>query len=150
MRSLRTLLALTTAACAVVSCVGGDHPTDEGGAAIARVALQPALIPSPADGSALPVNRVRTVVARDADGAVLREQRFDVSPTATTWALDIEIPTGRDPVVVVVYLYLLNVATDGTETVQFSGRTPPTTVTAGEQISGVDADIVRGPLENLG
>jgi hypothetical protein len=149
MRSLRTPLALLAAAIAVASCLGGDSPTDEGGSATAQVVLQPALIPSPADGSALPVNRIRTRVVREADGVLLREQQFDVSPSATSWAIDVDVPAGDEPTVVVIYLALLNVATDGTESVQFSGRTPPTSVIAGEQLTGVDADLVRGPLSNL-
>jgi len=149
MPPLRTFFALTTAAVAVASCLGGDSPTGEGGSALVSLALQPALIPSPANSSALPINRIRAVVARESDGVILRDQRFDVSPTATSWALDVETPASGNPTVVIVYLYLLNVASDGVESVQFSGRTPPTSVKAGDRVSGIDADIVRGPIENL-
>jgi len=129
--------------------VGGDGPTDPGGEAVLSLTLQPALIPSPANGSALPISRIRTVVTRASDGALLREQRFDVSPTATSWPLDVEVPAGGASVDVVLYIYLLNVATDGTEAVQFSGRSPTISVTAGATITGVDVDIVRGSLANL-
>ncbi len=148
MRLIRPPVAFLAVALALGSCLGGDNPTDVR-EALVRVALQPALIPSPADASALPIHRIRAVVTRAADGGLLRERRFDVSPTAPSWAIDLDVPAGRDPIMVVVYLYLLNVGPDGTETVQFSGRTPATSVTAGAGVTGVSADIVRGPLENL-
>jgi len=148
MRFLRTPLALFLTLVALGSCSGGDNPTNVR-EALVRVALQPALIPSPADPSALPINRIHTVVTRTSDAALLREQRFDVSPTATSWSLDLDVPAGPDPTTVIVYIYLLNVGTDGAEAVQFSGRTPPTSVTAGQRVAGLDADFVRGPLDNL-
>lgn len=130
----------------VGACVGNDGPTSVEQSV--RIELQPALIPSPADASALPVQRIRAVVARQPDGVVLREQRFEVSPTAPAWTVEVNVPADGEPTVI-VYLYLLNVAGDGTESVQFSGRTPPIAVTAGGPITGVDADLVRGPLSNL-
>jgi uncharacterized protein YjdB len=144
----RQLTGLVAAALVIGSCVGGDGPT---GISVAEVgiALQPALIPSAADGTALPVTRIRTVVTRHPDGVVLREQRFDVLPTAASWTLEIGVPVTGASVDVVVYLYLLNVAPDGVETVQFSGRTDPLTVNANARLANVDADIVRGPLSNL-
>lgn len=67
------------------------------------IAVQPALIPSPADGSAPPINRIRTTAVRVSDRAVLREQRFDVSPASPSWALDIDVPVGRSPIDVVIF-----------------------------------------------
>jgi hypothetical protein len=144
----KPLVALLAAGLFVGSCVGGDDPT---GISVAEVgiALQPALIPSPADGNALPVDRIRTVVTRQPDGVVLREQRFDVSPTAASWTLEIGVPVTGQSVDVIVYLYLLNVDLEGVETLQFSGRTDPMTVNANARLTNVDADIVRGPLSNL-
>jgi hypothetical protein len=112
------------------------------------VALQPALIPSAADGSALPVSRIQAIVARQPDGVVLRDERFEVSPTAASWTLDVAVPVAGESVEVIVYLYLFNVDA-GVETVQFSGRTDPITVEAGARLTNVDADIVRGPPTNL-
>jgi hypothetical protein len=144
----RQLTGLLAAALVIGSCVGGDDPT---GISVGEVgiALQPALIPSAADGNALPITRIRTVVTRHPDGVVLREQRVDVSPTAASWTLEIGVPVTGESVDVVVYLYLLNVDVEGVETVQFSGRTDPLTVNANARLANVDADIVRGPLSNL-
>src|SRR5262245_37461046 len=128
---MRVLAGLAAIALLVGSCVGDDGPTGVRDGAEIGLAIQPALIPSAADGSALPINRIRTRVVREADDVSLREQRFDVSPTATSWTLDVTVPVAGDEVEVLVYLYLINVAGDGTETVQFSGRTDPITVSAG-------------------
>ena len=147
MPRLRALLGLLALGLLIGSCVMNDGPTAVGDDALVRLAIQPALIPSAADGSALPIHRIRTVVARQADGVVLREQRFDVLPTDASWTIDVDVPASGEPTVI-VYLYLINL-TGETETVQFSGRTPPISVTPGERVTGVDADIVRGPLSNL-
>ncbi|MEQ1857951.1 MAG: Ig-like domain-containing protein, partial [Longimicrobiales bacterium] len=146
---IRALIGSAASALLIGSCVGNDGPLDPGESALVAIALQPALIPSPADGTALPVNRIRTTAARSADGVVLREQRFEVSPTAASWTLDIEVPATATPVDVVLYMYLNNVATDGTETTQFSGRSLPFAATAGVTLTNVDVDIVRGPPSNL-
>ncbi|MGE0158752.1 MAG: beta strand repeat-containing protein, partial [Gemmatimonadales bacterium] len=130
------------------SCVGGDRATGPDVAELS-LTLQPALIPSAADASALPIHRIRAVVARQLDGAVLREQRQDVSPTAPSWTLEVSVPVGSQSTTVVVYLYLLNVGSDGTETVQFSGRTAPLSISSGTRLADVAADVVRGPLSNL-
>ncbi|MGE0160572.1 MAG: LamG-like jellyroll fold domain-containing protein [Gemmatimonadales bacterium] len=143
----RLVVAALVVAASLVSCVGGDDPT--GVPAEVGIALQPDLIPSAADGSALPVNRIHAVVTRQPDGVVLREQRVNVSPTAASWTIDVAIPVAGQSVEVVIYLYLLNVDGSGIETVQFSGRTDPTTVSAGARLTNVSADLVRGPLANL-
>jgi hypothetical protein len=97
------------------SCVGGDSPTDT--VTPIDLAIQPALIPSAANGSALPIHRIHTVVTRSGDGAVLREQRFDVSPTAATWTVDVVVPVSGSATDVIVYVYLINVASDATEAI---------------------------------
>ena len=142
------LLVPLTALLVVGSCVGGEDPTGVRVAEVA-VALQPALIPSAADAGALPVNRIRAVVSRQPDGVLLREQRFDVLPTAASWTIDVNVPVTGGSVDVIVYLYLLHVDAVGAEAVQFSGRTDTLTVSVGTRIAGVDADVVRGPLDNL-
>ncbi|MGE0161337.1 MAG: beta strand repeat-containing protein [Gemmatimonadales bacterium] len=145
----RVLLLLLTPGLLLVSCVSREGPTGPGGEALIGLALQPALIPSAADGTALPVNRVRAVVTRTSDSAVLADLRFDVSPSDATWALDLAVPAGDQATEVVVLLYLLNVATDGTEAVQFSGRSAPLSLASGTVAPNVDVDIVRGPPSNL-
>jgi len=144
----RASLGLLGLVLLVGSCVG-DGPTDLGDNAVVGLRLQPALIPSPADASALPVHRIRTVVASHPAGAVLRQESFDVSPTAASWTIEVLSPASQQPTEVVLYLHLIHVATDGTESVQFSGRTPPFSVTAGTALTNVDVDIVRGSLSNF-
>ena len=142
------LLPLLAAVLVMGSCVGGEDPTGVRVMDVA-LALQPALIPSAADGSALPINRIRAVVLRQPDDVLLREQRFDVSPTAPSWTIDVTVPVTGGSVDVIVYLYLLNVDAVGAEGVQFSGRTDTLSVSVGTRLPAVDADIVRGPLDNL-
>jgi hypothetical protein len=82
----RALLAPVALGLLIASCVGRDSPTDAvREAALVGLTLQPALIPSAADASALPIQRVRTVVARQSDGVVLADERFEGSPTAASW-----------------------------------------------------------------
>ena len=79
-------ILLLAAVLVVGSCVGGEDPT---GVRVAEVtlALQPALIPSAADGSALPIDRIRAVVLRQPDDVLLQDQRFDVLSTAFGWTI---------------------------------------------------------------
>lgn len=141
-------IALLGTVLLVGSCVG-DGPTDLGENALVGLRIQPALIPSPADASALPIQRIRTGITSHPGGAVLRESSFDVSPSAASWSIDVLAPASQQPTDVVLYLYLIHVANDGTESVQFSGRTLPFSVTAGTTLTNLNVDIVRGPLSNL-
>src|SRR5688572_16386392 len=136
---------LTLLACGLLaaSCFGRDAPTgvDEG----VSLAIRAALIPSPADGSALPVNRIRAVAARVSDGAVLGSSISDVDPTAPGWTLSLYVRLPAPTVDVTLTVSLLNVASDGSESVQFSGVATPLTLTDGATIQP-DVTIVRGPL----
>lgn len=146
----RALLGLLAPALLFVSCVGRDTPTDVSGD-VPRIGLglQPALIPSAADGSALPVNRVRAVVTRTSDNAVLADVLFEVSATDAAWSLDVPVPVSDQATEVVVLLYLLNVDGTGVEAVQFSGRSAPLSLSSGMVAPNVDVDLVRGPPSNL-
>ena len=77
-----------TLACVVLiaSCLGSDSPTAVEPGHVA-LAIQPALVASAADGSALPINRVRSTAVRISDGAVVGETVVTVDPTAASWAL---------------------------------------------------------------
>lgn len=130
----------------LVSCSPAlDSPTQPFGGV--GIHLQPALIPSAADGSALPIQRIRTVTTEATSGTVLSEESFDVSPTADEWEIEVTL-SGFTEATVVVLLYLLHVDSDGTELVQFSGRSEPLTVRVGESVTP-DVPFVRGPLANL-
>ena len=115
---VRALLALLCVGLLIGSCVGSDGPTGvDGGPALAALTLQPALIPSPADVGALPVNRIRALVTRQPDGAVVRDARFEVLPADTAWTININVPLTGSTTEVVVSLYLLNVGSGGSEEV---------------------------------
>lgn len=130
----------------LASCTSAlDSPTQPSG--VWGIQLQPALIPSAADGSALPINRIRTVTTEASAGTVLSEDSFDVSPTAEEWEIEVTLP-GFTEVTVVVVLYLMHVDETGNELVQFSGRSDPLTVRVGEPATP-DVPFVRGPLANL-
>lgn len=133
----------------LVSCALDQSPTlpAEGGPTVG-VAIQPALIPSAADADALPINRIRASAARYPEGAVLTETVMDVSPSAPTWEVLLSVPGSGDGGLFVLYLYLINVAGDGSESVQFSGRTDPLEISAGVVLEP-DVPLVRGPLDNL-
>lgn len=143
----RSLLAAVVALSVGLAACAPDAlaPTEQ---ARTPVLLQPSLIPSAADADALPIQRIRTVTVRDPDGAVLGESSEDVDPNADEWVLDLSVAT-PGPVVAVIYLYLIHVTQDGTELVQFSGRTDPLSLVPGEPITP-DVPLIRGPLSNFG
>ena len=146
---LRVLVAATSLLVSVGACFATDSTTGMGGGqAPAELAIQPALIPSPADGGAEPINRIRAVATRVPDHAVLGQTVIDVSPTADSWSVDLTVTqSGEEETTVVVFLYLIHVE-GGVESVQFSGRSDPILLVPGEMISP-DIPIVRGPVANL-
>lgn len=128
------------------SCVeGGTLPLAPGEST--GVALNLSLIPSAADGDALPIHRIRVVTLRYEDGAVLDETVQEVSPSDAEWEVLVSV---SPPVygTIELLLYLIHVSDSGSEAVQFSGRTGPVELVQGEQLSP-DVPIVRGPLANL-
>lgn len=138
---LVVIFGLASAACA------DAVPT---GRALDSAVLVPSasLIPSASDAGALPVHRIRAVTTRYMEGSVLDETSVDVSPTDAEWVVTLDVPGVRAGDVIVVYVYLLHIAGDGTVSVQFSGRTDPIEVVGGEAITPT-VPIVRGPVENL-
>ncbi|HUP51429.1 MAG TPA: hypothetical protein VM198_03050, partial [Longimicrobiales bacterium] len=143
---LRVLVAATSLLVSVGACFATDSTTGMGGGqAPAELAIQPALIPSPADGGAEPINRIRAVATRVPDHAVLGQTVIDVSPTADSWSVDLTVTqSGEEETTVVVFVYLIHVE-GGVESVQFSGRSDPILLVPGEMISP-DIPIVRGPV----
>jgi len=103
----RAVRAYSAVALWAAACVGTDSSTGwPGDDASATLAVQPALIPSPADGSALPINRIRAVTTRVPDQSVLDVTVQDVSPTAASWEMVLSVPASEDETVVIVFLYL--------------------------------------------
>ncbi|HUF74889.1 MAG TPA: Ig-like domain-containing protein [Longimicrobiales bacterium] len=128
--------------------MGDDDPTAVGGPWQAALPISPALIPSPADAGARPINRIRVTASRASDGSALGSQDFDVSPNADEWVLDFGVTLTTQSVDVMVYVLLINVQ-GGAETVEFSGMAGPLTLTRGAgPLEVPDVPIVRGPLAN--
>lgn len=141
---------------ALVTCVG-DSGTGPAADAMVSLPIQPAIIEGPADGTALPINRIHVVVRRysvDANGVavtgeVLAEERFDVDPASTSWEIDARVPLRPGQVEDVVAHFSLIHAAGGAELVEFSGMTPPVRITQGASVEPTELDLVRGPLSNL-
>ena len=89
MPPLKRLLPLLAGLVALGSCVRPDSPTSVSGPVDVPLAIQPAIVSSPANATALPINRIRARVVRTDDGTVLGETEVDVSPSAAEWALEL-------------------------------------------------------------
>ncbi len=137
---LGTLLLATLVSCRADSPTAGPSRVD------VAVGLRPSLIPSPSNGTALPINRIRAAALRESDEEVVGTAVMDVSPAAESWTVDLSVDAGL-PVSVFVTLELVNVDGEGTEEVQFSGRAGPFLI--GSAPLAPDVPIARGPLANL-
>ena len=142
---------------ALFACVGEPSTGPDASGAAADLPIQLALIEGPADGTALPINRIRAVVRAysvDVDGVatagqILAEERFDVDPAARSWEIDVRVPLEpRASARVVVQLSLIH-ASGATERVEFSGTTEPVLLEQGSSVEPADVTLVRGPLSNL-
>lgn len=145
----RKLFALVATAILVGSCVGTEAPTGVGVEDVQfSVPISPALIPSPADAGARPINRIRARVSRVSDNTQLGEITVDVSPTDDEWEITVEARVRASGDTVTVFVYLINVA-GAEETVEFSGLVGPIALTPGEIAEAADIPIVRGPIRNF-
>lgn len=135
----------------VGSCVGSDAPTGLGVALRpGDVVFQPALIPTPADGTALPVNRIRALARQVPNGVLLLDTTVTVQPTDTAWSLDLRVPLFSTPSRAVLLLHLMNdPGTGAAPTVEFGGLSDTLSLRAGQTTSGGDVPITRGPPDNL-
>jgi hypothetical protein len=141
-------LAILACVVFVASCLAPDA-TGVGEGGRAALAISPALIPSPADANALPINRIRTAAVRVSDGVLLAESVTDVSPTDPSWTLSLDVRLPTPTVEVTLTVLLINVSTGGAESVQFSGVAGPLTLREGEGPLTPDIPIVRGPVANV-
>jgi len=132
----------------LVACAPVDAPTGPSIDGAVLLLPQPALIPSAADASAAPINRIRTIVTSAADGAALAADTRDVSPSAAAWTVDVPVPLASGQVEARVHVYLLHVDGGGNESVEFSGRSDPFVLERGEE-ARPELFLVRGPLANL-
>ena len=147
MRPPRPLLSVASLALAIGSCVASDSTTGVGRGTSTELAPSVALIPSPADSSALPINRIRVLVSRVSDGLLLEQVSRDVAPTDTAWTIDVTVREAYASETVYVFVRLISVS-GGTEAVQFSGRAGPLDLMPGQTLTP-DVPIVRGPVANL-
>ena len=131
------------------ACVSDRSPTGVASPDGAGIRLQPALIASPADRSALPVNRVRAVAVAAPGSAVLAETTLEVDPAQSAWTVDLRVPLTSSPTDAIVRLYLVHEASGGVQTVEFSGQTDIVSLVGGQTTEPTDVTLVRGPLANL-
>jgi uncharacterized repeat protein (TIGR01451 family) len=146
-RPLPLLLALVSATALVGSCVGTDAPTGVADGWSVGLPISPALIPSAADGSARPINRIRASAVRTSDDVVLGSVVQDVSPTDGEWTIDLDVTLPSPTEEVMATILLIHVAED-VESVEFSGLVGPLTLTRGDLLEPADIPIVRGPIAN--
>jgi uncharacterized protein YjdB len=133
-----------------LGCADGPSPAElDTRPGTASLALNPRFTEGPAKQSALPVTLIRAMATAAETGEEVGRTEETVDPDASSWdvELEVEIPSGISPVVIVT-LELINVG-DGTETVVWSGRVGPLTLTPGATSTVADLDLVRGPLDNL-
>jgi hypothetical protein len=133
------------------ACTGGDAPAglDRSDATLS-LPISAAELPQGVDSPPLPINRIRATARLVPEGTVLGEMVQDVDPGAASWEIELDLDLGALPTVTVIVVFeLIHVDAAGNESVQYSGRTNPFVVTAGEEITPVGAVLVRGPAANL-
>ncbi|NJD20806.1 MAG: DUF11 domain-containing protein, partial [Gemmatimonadetes bacterium] len=143
-------LATTLVVAVLFSCVDGRSPTSLDSPGTASFTIIPRYAPGPqaADGAA-PINRIRVTARLVPDGTVLATFTQDVDPPASAWDLAIEVPIPSGGGSAILSIELLNVGTGGTETVEWSGATPPVPRTPGQPFEAKEAQVYRGPADNL-
>ena len=140
-RCLASLLAALLAG----SCVGSDAPMGVG--LSLTIPINPALIPSPADGSAAPINRIRARAVTVPGNTIIGETVLDVSPSADQWEIMLEVTVAGASAQVMIHVFLNNVS-GAVETVEFSGLHGPIRIEQGASASVADVAILRGPIAN--
>ncbi len=144
----RISIALLGVAVLVGSCVSKDSPTGVGRGGPLDVPVRPALVPSPADAGAAPVDRIRARVARIPDGTLIGESVTEVDPNAESWEIELSADPGPSGSALArIFLTLLNVTGD-VETVQFSGPADFVALLGGRTTEPAEIPILRGPIAN--
>lgn len=151
MRRLRSVLvAVLTGLIPLLSCVDGTQVAGPGDALLtASLALMP-VFPADAQGiEAAPVNVIRLTARRLPENVQVAQVVLSVDPDAEQWDVGIDIPLTNSPgTQYVLEIELVN-QTNGVETVQWSGRTSPMTLTPGAALQAREVGVSRGPLDNL-
>ena len=98
MNSARPLIGLVILLM-IGSCVSSDSSTGIDDATIpAGIVVQPAIIESPANASALPINQIRAVTARVPDNIVLGDTTITVDPNASEWDVTLDVVLTESPI----------------------------------------------------
>ena len=93
------------------------------------------------------IRKIRVTVYEDPGTKVLFQNTYDVDPTADSWTLPFTAPLGAR---VRLVTELMSV-TNGTPTVEYSGKAGPLTMTAcNAGCTPIPVDVYPGPVDNLG
>ena len=116
----------------LLSCVGGESPTDTPDRAhTASFSVIPVFPPQVQRLEGAPVNTIRLTVLQIPGETVVATNVTAADPNASQWEVAVEVPLSSDPSArYVLEVELINTQ-DGVETVQWSGRTEPLTLTPG-------------------
>ena len=151
--SARLAAVLATAVVGLVAaCVDGRSPTALDLLRTASLAIVPSFETAAAIGTtagALPINRIRITVRPVGVDSVILVDTTDVNPTDTAWSVELEVPLDAGATASFQLTFeLINVAGDGTETVEWSAQAEKT-VTQGATNTVSQPATTRGPIANL-
>ena len=141
-RWARLVVACVAGAVLAVACA--DRDDFLGPPRAVRLQLAPQFVHTGATQSA-PIVRIRMIARDQSNDAVLGTIDETVDPNAETWALDLPVAVGGEPVAIRISVEMLNAV----EQVEWSGRVGPLEVAAGSVPASVPVPIFRGPLDNL-
>ncbi len=150
-RIARRLLPWGAAAVVLASCVDGGSPVAPDAPIAVHLQAAPIFAIKPTAAQAAELTRARVAALAAGSGVVLDSVTEDIDPQAGQWSFDLTVDvSSKDRPSIVIQAELASVGTDGSETVQWSGRTAPFTVT----VSATPLEIrsirmLRGPPDNL-
>ena len=154
MRTRRLISLATFAVIALVSsCVDAEvSPTAQTPIGTATFAVVPTFSGAVASSAAQAgdITRIRVTARLQSTAEVLATFTQDVDPAANEWTLTVEIQVPASGGQAVLTIELVSVASDGGETVEFSGQTQPISLTTGGPTQAREVPVGRGTIENLG
>ncbi|MGM0669280.1 MAG: Ig-like domain-containing protein [Gemmatimonadota bacterium] len=132
------------------TCTDGGDPAGVTGESSLRISLAPELLPEPVSDQDRPIDLIRIEAREVPGGNVLGGSTFEVDPGAQEWELDFSLPVPMGATIVVTLSVELMSLVSGSEVVEWSGRTEPTTLRVGSRTEVRNISLVKGPLANLG
>lgn len=128
------------------TCTDGGDPAGVTGESRLQISLAPELLPD----QDRPIDLIR-IEAREVPGDnVLVGSTFEVDPGAQEWELNFSLPVLTGATIVATFSVELMSLGSGSEVVEWSGRTVPTTLRVGTRTEIQNISLVKGPLANLG